>query len=870
VPAERWFRAVALDRLQILGLVLLMVLLLAAVFFVRERALELRWWDEAARNRVDLALAGADLGMWDWDVPGDRIACCPRYAEMIGREGGAFSESRAEIAARIHPEDLPGVTAVLEACLEGRSPAYEAEYRTRHAGGRWVWILSKGKVFARDETGAPLRVVGTHLDVTERRRADEALRRSKEDLERIVRARTEALREAVARAEDLAVQAESANRAKSDFLARMSHEIRTPMGAVVGMIHLALRTRLDARQRDYLGKARNAAEALLSLINDILDFSKIEAGRMELESIPFRIDQVLESVAGVVALRAEEKNLEILFDRAPDVPDALVGDPLRLGQVLINLAGNAVKFTEAGEVLVSVGLAADPPEGAPGDADSVRLRFSVRDTGIGLTEEQRERLFRSFSQADESMARRYGGTGLGLAICKRLVEAMGGSIGVVAEPGRGSDFFFTARFGRATAEEVSREGEEGLPGAGEDAAREDRAGAGGSLPSLRDLRGERVLLLEPHEGARRVYRTALTSFGFAVEEASSVSEADRAAARSVDGGRPFALALCEASLPDLLGSGVLSRLSGAGIRTVLLASYGGAEAARSAPADAVLIKPVHRSALYDTLSDLLGGGIRRSLRPRPEGGEGLGAHRGARILLAEDNEINRQIARELLESAGLSVTEVSDGERAVEAVERAFAGGVPFDLVLMDVQMPRMDGLQATRIIRAREQQTGAHVPIIAMTAHAMKGDRERCIEAGMDDYVTKPVKEAELHEVIKRAVGRNVGTELHGASPAEARAADGAGRCVGPAEVSGAAELLTTARQAIAAGDCSAARTAIQALTKLDGLPDTDAVTAIAREAVEALAGGNARLAADLIKRLAASLCAVDEHADSRMEEAA
>jgi PAS domain S-box-containing protein len=385
----------------------------AVVLFrdVRERRENERKLKESER-RFDMALHGADLGMWDWNGTKRRRTINERWAEMLDYRKEEISPEYEGWARLVHPDDLAAATAALDRHIAGETEMYEARYRMRTKGGDWRWILDRGRAFERDADGTPEHIVGTHLDITETVRAQEATQQARE-------------------------VAEAATKAKSDFLANMSHEIRTPMNAIIGLSNLALRTDLDAKQRDYLTKVHGSAESLLGIINDILDFSKIEAGKLDIELVPFDLDRALEELAGVMGVKTEAKGLELLFYRAPEVPRHLIGDPLRLRQVLTNLIGNAVKFTERGEILVNIGLVEQR-------GDQATLEFSVRDTGIGMTAEQQARLFQSFSQADSSTTRKYGGTGLGLAISKQLVEMMHGRIQVDSEPGVGSTFSFRA------------------------------------------------------------------------------------------------------------------------------------------------------------------------------------------------------------------------------------------------------------------------------------------------------------------------------------------------------------------------------------------------------------------------------------------
>jgi signal transduction histidine kinase/CheY-like chemotaxis protein/ligand-binding sensor domain-containing protein/HPt (histidine-containing phosphotransfer) domain-containing protein len=540
-----------------------------------------------------------------------------------------------------------------------------------------------------------------------------------EGLEQRVRERTEEL----ARAQHAA---EASTRAKSEFLANMSHEIRTPMNAILGMSYLALQTGLDARQRNYVDKVHGAAESLLGIIDDILDFSKIEAGRLEIEDIPFQLGDVLDRLATLVGMRADEKGLELLFALPPGLPTALVGDPSRLGQVLLNLSNNAVKFTEVGEVTVAVAeIAREGPR--------VTLRFEVRDTGIGLGPEARARLFQPFTQADASTSRRYGGSGLGLAICRHLVERMGGEIGVDSEPGRGSSFHFSVPFGLQS---------EAAP------AREDA-----------ELHGMRVLVVDDHPAAREVLHTLATAFGLQAETAADGDAALRLLAQADAEDRPFRLLLLDWHMPGLDGIGCLERLGHAvgqhAPPTVLMVtafSRDEAErqlAARGLRVAGLLPKPVTPSGLLDACAHALG---------RPRVGSSRNEQRqallltrqaglaGARILLVEDNAINQELARELLNIAGIVVSIAGDGQEAL-----AILGHERFDGVLMDCQMPVMDGYEATRALRRRPELKD--LPVIAMTANAMAGDRQKVLEAGMNDHVAKPIRVDDLFATLARWV---------------------------------------------------------------------------------------------------------------------
>jgi PAS domain S-box-containing protein len=654
---------------------------------------------QLASDQLKVSQALAQVGGWEIDVVNNNA----RWTEETYRIHELIPDTftpTLETALDFYTQES---RAILSAAVERAINAglgFDLELSLVTAKGRTRQVHTACQVYK--ENDKVVRIIGAFQDITAYKRIERELREHQEHLEDLVLLRTRELVEA-------RDAAERATKAKSAFLANMSHEIRTPINAVLGMSHLALRTPLTPKQREYLDKIMISANMLLGVINDILDFSKIEAGRLELSSVEFLLGDVLDKVIAVTGLKAADRHVEFLVRVEPHTPEVLIGDPARLGQVLTNLCSNAVKFTNAGEVMLSVVRA----EGAQGG--KVNLLFSVRDTGIGMSAEQVAQLFTPFFQGDASDTRRFGGTGLGLAICKQLVEMMGGHIWVASEPGRGSEFSFSVPMGLGTS------------------------GTRHEFRISSDLRGMHAMIADQSVAGREVLTELLQGFGWRVTSRPSAAEALDEMRRDeklqpdfllVDWKQP------EDSVAELVGLGRIRS-----VRCKLILMIVGGESAEtrfleSVGPDAEVFKPLTASSLFDAVMTAFGRGS-AGLEPRlvrsppPVSTEGLA---GGRVLLVEDNAFNQQVARELLESVGMTVVVAQNGREAIDFVQTS-----RFDVVLMDVQMPVMDGLEATRRMRMLPALNG--LPILAMTAHAMLDEQNHCMEAGMDDFLSKPIE---------------------------------------------------------------------------------------------------------------------------------
>jgi PAS domain S-box-containing protein len=669
---------------------------------------DLRQTEEALRQsekRFRGTFENAAVGIVHTDPTGRFLRVNEKFCSIVGYPREVLLEKSYQDIT--HPDDLDASMRPFIALMLGESTVFELEKRYIRQDGSPVWV----ELFAslqRDAEGKPAYAIVMIQDISDRKRLDAELRRAKE-------------------------AAEAANRAKDEFLANVSHEIRTPMNAILGMTELTLDTPLTEHQRQCLKTAKSAADSLLGIINDLLDFAKIEAGKTELSPADFSLRCAVGDTLRSLAARAHKKELELIYHLQPDVPDDLVGDSGRLRQVLLNLVGNAIKFTDRGEIVVHVEI-----DGAPRPQE-VNLRFTVEDTGIGIPQDQQARIFQAFEQEDTSTTRKYGGTGLGLTISARLVSLMGGKITVDSEPGRGSTFSFTASFGRQL-----------------------NAAEGRCIQPPVALHNLPVLVVDDNATNRRILEEWLHSWRMRPQTAADGTAAMEALGAAAASGPPFELVLLDARMPDVnalaLATKIRERVELSGTRIILLTS--GDRAAdvprfRELGVHAYLLKPVQEEQLLDAIHQVMSGsnGMAAPAPAPPCEPERISvpapAGQPLRVLVAEDNEFNSQLIEELLGRRGHTVRLVDNGRDALRLAE-----GQAFDVLLLDVHMPELDGFEVARGIREHERTTGEHLPIVALTARSRKEDREQCIAVGMDDFLAKPINAADLWAAMERALG--------------------------------------------------------------------------------------------------------------------